>query len=87
LTFLDLQSILALAAIMDIPAQHHSLIILIEDGTSLPGSIFHIYAGMTVLMIVRLISRKSPGRSYRSPLLYLPRGANETMDYLNYGMR
>jgi len=72
---------------MDIPAQYHSLIIWIGDGTGLPDSILHIHAGMTVLMMVRLISRKSLGTFVPFAFVVLAEGANETMDYLNYGMR
>ncbi|RYF09645.1 MAG: hypothetical protein EOO77_23320 [Oxalobacteraceae bacterium] len=38
-------------------------------------------------MLVRLISRKSLGTFVPFAFVVLAEGANETMDYLNYGMR
>lgn len=72
---------------MDLPALYHSLILWIGDGTGLPDAILHIHAGMIVLMLVRLISRRSLGTFIPFAFVLLAELGNEAMDYLNYGMR
>ncbi len=72
---------------MNLPALYHSLILWIGDGTGLPDAILHIHAGLAILMMARLISRRSLGTF--SPFLFVVilELGNEFMDYLNYGWR
>lgn len=72
---------------MDVPALYHSLILWIGDGTGLPDAILHIHAGMIILMLVRLVSRRSLGSFIPLAFVLIAELGNETMDYLNYGMR
>jgi hypothetical protein len=72
---------------MDLAALYHSVIIWIGDGTGLPDAILHIHAGMIILMLVRLLSRKSLGTFIPFAFVLIAELGNETMDYLNYGMR
>lgn len=72
---------------MNVPQLYHSIILWIGDGTGLPDAILHIHAGLTILMVVRLISRRSLGTFIPFAFVIVAELANEMMDYLNYGMR
>ncbi|MDQ0836686.1 MULTISPECIES: hypothetical protein [Sphingomonas] len=72
---------------MNIPAAYHSVIIWIGDGTGLPDAILHIHAGLIILMLVRLVSGRSLGTFIPLSFVVLAELGNETLDYLNYGMR
>lgn len=72
---------------MDIPVLYHSLINWIGDGTGLPDSILHIHAGVTVLLIARMVSRRSLGTFIPFAAVVAAEFANELMDFLNYGWR
>ncbi len=72
---------------MNIPALYHSLILWIGDGTGLPDAILHIHAGLAILMLARLISRRSLGTFFPFLFVVALEIGNETMDYLNYGWR
>lgn len=72
---------------MDIPGLYHSFILWIGDGTGLPDSLLHLHAGMAVLLIARAVSRRSLGTFIPFWAVVVAEGANETLDYLNYGMR
>ena len=67
--------------------RYHSWIMWIGDGTGLPDTILHIHAGLTVLLVVRLVSRRSLGSFIPFAAVVLAEGANEAMDYLTYGLR
>ena len=72
---------------MNLPALYHSLILWIGDGTGLPDAILHIHAGLAILMISRLLSRRSLGTFIPFVFVVVAELANETMDYLAYGLR
>jgi hypothetical protein len=72
---------------MNLPQRYHSMILWIGDGTGLPDAILHIHAGLTILMVVRLISRRSLGTFIPFAFVIVAELANETMDYLTYGVR
>ena len=72
---------------MNIPALYHSVILWIGDGTGLPDAILHIHAGLIILMLVRLVSGRSLGTLIPLLVVVLAELGNETLDYLNYGMR
>lgn len=44
---------------MTIPALYHSWIFWIGDGTGLPDAILHIYAGLAILLALRLVTGRS----------------------------
>lgn len=77
----------SLARRMNISALYHSFILWIGDGTGLPDAVLHIHAGLIVMMAVRLISGRSLETFIPFMFVVLAEGANETMDYLAYGMR
>lgn len=68
-----------------LPATYHRFIDWIGDGTGLPDTILHIHAGMAVLMISRLLTRRSLGSFVPWSLVVLAEGFNEVMDRLQFG--
>ena len=75
------------SVITNLPAIYHSWIDWIGDGTGLPDTILHIHAGLTILLIVRLITRRSLGSFLPFWVVVVAEFGNELMDYLNYGWR
>ena len=65
----------------------HGVIQWIGDGTGLPDAMLHIHAGMAILLIARLATGRSLGTLIPLGAVALAEGANETLDYVNYGMR
>lgn len=77
---------------IEIAGVYHAVILWIGDGTGLPDAILHIHAGMAVLLVARLITRRSLGTLV--PLSLVPlslvataEAANELLDWLSYGWR
>ena len=68
-----------------IPTLYHKMIDWIGDGTGLPDTILHIHAGMALLMIARLITRRSFGTFIPWTVVAAGEAFNEIMDRLNYG--
>ena len=68
-----------------IPKIYHQWIDWIGDGTGLPDTILHIHAGMALLMIARLITRRSFGTFIPWTVVAAGEAFNEIMDRLNYG--
>lgn len=68
-----------------LPATYHRFIEWIGDGTGLPDAILHIHAGMAVLMVARLLSRRSLGSFVPWSIVVLAEGFNEVMDRLQFG--
>ena len=68
-----------------IPKIYHQWIDWIGDGTGLPDTILHIHAGMALLMIARLITRRSFGTFIPWTVVAAGEAFNELMDRLNYG--
>ena len=70
-----------------IPTLYHKMTDWIGDGTGLPDTILHIHAGMALLMIARLITRRSFGTFIPWWVVVAGEAFNEIMDRLNYGSR
>ena len=68
-----------------IPKLYHNWIDWVGDGTGLPDTILHIHAGMALLMIARLITRRSFGTFIPWTVVAAGEAFNEVMDRLNYG--
>ena len=68
-----------------IPKLYHDMIDWIGDGTGLPDTILHIHAGMALLMIARLITRRSFGTFIPWWVVVAGEAFNEIMDRLNFG--
>lgn len=72
---------------MDFPKLYHSWILWIGDGTGLPDAILHIHAGLAILLLVRIVSRRSLATFVPFAVVVAAELGNETMDYLSYGLR
>jgi len=68
-----------------LPKIYHQWIDWVGDGTGLPDTILHIHAGMALLMIARLITRRSFGTFIPWTVVAAGEAFNEIMDRLNYG--
>ena len=68
-----------------LPKFYHQWIDWVGDGTGLPDTILHIHAGMALLMIARLITRRSFGTFIPWTVVAAGEAFNEVMDRLNYG--
>lgn len=66
---------------------YHEFILWIGDGTGLPDTILHIHAGLAILLLVRMISRRSLGTFIPFAVVVFAELANETMDFMAYGLR
>lgn len=68
------------------PAQLYARLILwIGDGTGAPDTVLHIHAGMAVLFVARIITRRSLATLVPLSFVYLAEFANEVMDYFAHG--
>ncbi|MGS1017462.1 hypothetical protein [Allosphingosinicella humi] len=70
---------------MDIPALYHSVIIWIGDGTGASDSLLHVHAGLTVLFVARLVTRRSLATPIPFLVVCAAELANEIMDRLTFG--
>lgn len=68
-----------------IPATYHRFIDWIGDGTGLPDTILHIHAGMAVLMVARVVTRRSLGSFVPWSVVVVAELFNEVMDRLHFG--
>ncbi len=67
------------------PLHYQHFIQWIGDGTGLSDTILHIHAGMAVLMIARIASRRSLGSLVPLSVVVVAELFNEVMDRLIYG--
>ncbi|CAH0356445.1 hypothetical protein [Sphingobium sp. CECT 9361] len=70
---------------MRIPDMYHRLIEWIGDGTGMSDTILHIHAGMAVLLLARVISRRSLGTFVPLSCVAFSELGNEVMDRLHFG--
>jgi hypothetical protein len=68
-----------------IPSTYHRFIDWIGDGTGLPDTVLHIHAGMTVLILARLITRRALGTFIPFVWVVVAELGNECLDRANYG--
>ncbi|MAW99817.1 MAG: hypothetical protein CMN72_09250 [Sphingomonas sp.] len=69
---------------MDFPHRYHEFILQIGAYTGMPDPILHIHAGMAVLLLARLLTRRSLGSFIPLYFVIAAELANEAMDYLSY---
>ena len=69
---------------MDIPARYADLIAWIGDGTGMADSLLHVHAGMAVLFLARILTRKSLATPIPLACVALAEAANEILDRLHY---
>lgn len=70
---------------MDIPALYASLIQQIGDGTGMVDSLLHVHAGMAVLLLARVVTRRSLSTPIPLAVVALAEFANELLDRMHYG--
>ncbi len=70
---------------LDFPAIYHRWIDWIGDGTGLPDTVLHIHAGMAILLVARVLTRRSLGTFVPLSIVALAEAANEVLDRLNFG--
>jgi hypothetical protein len=68
-----------------IPALYHRFIDWIGDGTGLSDTVLHIHAGLAVLMLARVVTRRSLGSAVPIACVIAAEAANEIMDRLHFG--
>jgi hypothetical protein len=70
---------------MNLPQIYHEFIMWIGDGTGAPDALLHVHAGMAILFLARIVTR----RSLATPLPFLvvcaAEAANEVLDRLALG--
>lgn len=57
----------------------------VGDGTGLPDTVLHIHAGLAVLVLARLVTRRSFGTFVPLAFVALAEGANEVLDRIIWG--
>lgn len=73
------------ARAMNIPALYHDVIIWIGDGTGASDSLLHVHAGLTILFLARIITRRSLATPVPFLIVCLAELLNEIMDRLTFG--
>jgi hypothetical protein len=70
---------------MNVPDLYNDLIRAIGDGTGMADSLLHVHAGMAVLLLMRLVTKRSLATPW--PLLGVcaAEAANEMLDRLHWG--
>ena len=67
------------------PFHYQRFIQWIGDGTGLSDTILHIHAGLAVLMLARVVTRRSLGSLVPLSVVVAAEAFNEIMDRLYYG--
>ena len=70
---------------MNLPALYARLIQSIGDGTGVTDSLLHVHAGMAILILTRVITRRSLATPLPLIVVAIAEAANEVMDRLHYG--
>lgn len=70
---------------MDIPARYHEAILAIGGMTGAPDSLLHVHAGLAVMLLARLVTRRSLATPVPFLVVCLAALGNEIMDRLSLG--
>ena len=70
---------------MDIPGLYADFIHWIGDGTGMADSLLHVHAGMAILIVARLVTRRSLATPWPLLTVCVTELANEVLDRLHYG--
>jgi hypothetical protein len=70
---------------MDFAGAYERFIQWVGDGTGAPDSLLHVHAGMAVLLIARLITRRSLATPLPFAIVCAAELANEVLDRINHG--
>jgi len=64
---------------------YHGLVTAIGDGTGASDSLLHVHAGLAILFLARLVTRRSLATPIPFLVVVVAESANEIMDRLTYG--
>lgn len=70
---------------MSLPDLYHQLILELADDTGASDSLMHVHAGMAVLFLARLVTRKSLATIVPFSVVCVAEFANELMDRIHLG--
>jgi hypothetical protein len=70
---------------MNIPALYQALVFAIGDGTGASDSLLHVHAGLAVLFLARLVTRRSLATPIPFLVVVAAEAFNEIMDRITYG--
>lgn len=70
---------------MDFAQLYHEAVLWIGDGTGASDSLLHVHAGLAVLFLARLVSRRSLATRVPFLVVCVAELANEIMDRLAFG--
>jgi hypothetical protein len=70
---------------MDLPALYAQIIKAIGDGTGVADTLLHVHAGMAILILTRVVTRRSLATPLPLTVVAAAEAANEIMDRLHYG--
>ncbi len=70
---------------MNIPALYHQFIDWIGDGTGMADSLLHVHAGMAILLLTRLVTKRSLATPWPLLVVCTAELANEALDRLHFG--
>jgi hypothetical protein len=70
---------------MSISGLYHDIIVSIGDGTGASDSLLHVHAGLAVLFLARLVTRRSLATPVPFLIVVAAEIGNEIMDRLSYG--
>lgn len=69
----------------NIPSLYARLITAIGDGTGMADSLLHVHAGMAVLFLARVVTKRSLSTPIPLACVTVAEAANELLDRLQYG--
>ncbi len=70
---------------MSFPEFYHQMILSIGDGTGASDSLLHVHAGLVVLFVARVVTRRSLATPIPFLIVCAAELANEIMDRLTFG--
>jgi hypothetical protein len=70
---------------MNITALYHDAILWIGDGTGASDSLLHVHAGLAILFLARLVTRRSLATPIPFLVVVAAEAGNEIMDRLSFG--
>lgn len=70
---------------MDVPAIYGGIVQWIRDGTAAPDALLHVHAGLAVLLIARLVTRRSLATFVPFAVVCCAELINEVLDRIHHG--
>jgi len=70
---------------MYFPTLYERVIVWIGDGTGASDTLLHVHAGLAILFLARIVTRRSLATPVPFLIVCAAELANELMDYLSYG--